>query len=204
MQNKITGINSQREEFLKVYQAIADSLNKKVSDVEYNLFITYLPPDAYGKAIDALKAQLCNRGAYPNVPSVVSILKALGIPIPDELKTPESTVTEISTKIQTAITRWGYTGGDGAVQRYLGRLGWEVVKRSGGWYNLCQTDNFHFEAVIKRLQETCKNLITEGFQDMPFEEEELKTFAETNLKKTYVPGSKLAAVRKELAEMMLF
>ncbi len=51
----------------------------------------------------------------------------------------ESIAIEATTRIVTAISKYGHTNHE-AAKNFIGQLGWEVVKRQGGWNEVCQTD----------------------------------------------------------------
>jgi hypothetical protein len=70
--------------------------------------------------------------------------KNRAFPLPAQIReiiepevSPEGMANEAISRIQEAITRFGYARG-GEAQLFIGSLGWAVVKRFGGWENLCR------------------------------------------------------------------
>lgn len=49
---------------------------------------------------------------------------------------PEDDAREAATRIITAVRTYGHSNADMA-REFIGELGWEVVRLSGGWFNLC-------------------------------------------------------------------
>lgn len=43
---------------------------------------------------------------------------------------------DVAARIEESISRFGYTGHDRA-QAFIGEIGWEVVRQSGGWRHIC-------------------------------------------------------------------
>lgn len=50
--------------------------------------------------------------------------------------TDESKARDLAAKISESIVRFGYSNAE-AAKNYVGSLGWELVRRSGGWSYLC-------------------------------------------------------------------
>ncbi len=57
-----------------------------------------------------------------------------------ELKSDEEIGQEISSRLESAISRFGYTSPDSA-KEYLGQLGWKLVENLGGWVRVCSIDS---------------------------------------------------------------
>lgn len=78
---------------------------------------------------------------------------------------------EVTGRIQRAIVRFGYTNPSDA-QGFIGSLGWEVVKRWGGWPYLCQKlgteiDTTHFSAQSREMVKSIKAYYAAGELDSP-------------------------------------
>ncbi len=50
---------------------------------------------------------------------------------------PDSVAREIASRITEAITSFGWCNGNSA-KNYIGDIGWEIVRRNGGWASICQ------------------------------------------------------------------
>lgn len=53
---------------------------------------------------------------------------------------PDDIGREVSSRVIGAISKYGYTNPDKA-EAFIGELGWLVVKRLGGWVQLCEQIN---------------------------------------------------------------
>lgn len=72
-------------------------------------------------------------------------------PIPAQIRemicpevTPDDQAREIASRITSAISKFGYSRGAEA-REYIGQIGWEIVKRNGGWQPLCEGHGIHFD-----------------------------------------------------------
>lgn len=54
-------------------------------------------------------------------------------------KTDEEIGQEVSSRIEGAITRFGYSNPERA-KEFIGNIGWEVVRQCGGWSRLCEIE----------------------------------------------------------------
>lgn len=57
---------------------------------------------------------------------------------PEQYVSVEALAREVAGRIIGAVTKYGWNNAKEA-QVFIGREGWEVVKRNGGWMQLCQT-----------------------------------------------------------------
>lgn len=67
----------------------------------------------------------------------------------------EDIAREIASRITESITYFGWCNGEGA-RKYIGEIGWDLVRRRGGWMHLCQNhgvtiDPGMFEAQTREL-----------------------------------------------------
>lgn len=64
-------------------------------------------------------------------------------PLPGQIRElikpkPEEEAVEISARIATALSKFGYTNPERA-KEFIGSTGWNVVELNGGWQTMCQT-----------------------------------------------------------------
>lgn len=75
-------------------------------------------------------------------------------------QTDEQLAIDSASRIVQAITKYGYTNPDRA-KRFIGELGWEIVRREGGWENLCERLRDHEIGMFKaQTRELAKSLIS--------------------------------------------
>lgn len=60
---------------------------------------------------------------------------------------------DLAVRIEEAIGRFGYTN-PGSAETFIGELGWEVVKQSGGWSSVCSITEDHLASSRKHWRET--------------------------------------------------
>jgi hypothetical protein len=87
------------------------------------------------------------------------ILKYSGL-IPDD----DKEAREASARIIEATTKIGWPDSKRA-KEYIGELGWEAVKRRGGWESICNEITAENQSIIiGQLREDCKTMIYRGRQ----------------------------------------
>lgn len=69
---------------------------------------------------------------------------------------------EVATVIENCISKHGYPNAD-AAEKEIGELGWEVVKRCGGWVEVCNTEYEQLPSRRKQLRDLAISL-QKGYQ----------------------------------------
>lgn len=90
--------------------------------------VSDLPVEKVLRAIDEW-SRVSKQPRHP-FPAEVRDLAGAGVSLDAE-------ATAAATRIQDAITKFGYMRGTEA-RVYVGTLGWEVVRRFGGWQRVCE------------------------------------------------------------------
>lgn len=112
--------------------------------------------------------------------------KNKSMPLPAQIRdlisptlTPIAQAREILERIKYAITKFGYASGLEA-HRYIGDIGWNVVRRSGGWHAICESDIFSNSSRQAQMRDSIADQITYGaslipkteFKVLPFKPDE--------------------------------
>ncbi len=62
--------------------------------------------------------------------------------------TSKDDAQDVANLVIAAVSKFGYTNPQLA-EEYMGSLGWETVRRMGGWRHLCETLDFKNEGVMR-------------------------------------------------------
>lgn len=80
-------------------------------------------------------------------------------------RTDEEIGQEVSSRIEGAISKFGYTSPDKA-KEYVGEIGWVVVQQCGGWESICEVDYDQLPSSRKQWRDigtiVSKNFFTKG------------------------------------------
>lgn len=114
-----------------------------------DMYIDFLSDLSFEAIMSAIKAY-CLDGRNRHMFNAAQ-LREIVSPVPDA----ESIAKEIASRITESITSFGWCNGEGA-RKYIGEIGWEIVRRKGGWMNICQNhgvtiDPGMFEAQTREL-----------------------------------------------------
>lgn len=113
----------------------------------------------YGKCIDAYAAYRRNpkNRTFP-LPAQIRELVA-----PEQFVSVETQAREISARIVGAIPKFGWCNARDA-QAFIGPIGWDLVKRSGGWRFLCENVGHNMSAttLLAQLRDQLEGTLTYG------------------------------------------
>lgn len=122
---------NKRADISKIIVALAEYYDKILSAQQIAMYVEDLIELEPQELVDAIKR-------YRNDP------KNERFPLPVKLKamigaadSPEDAARDASSRIVAAVSRYGWNNPTQA-RVYIGGLGWEVVRRQGGWLNVCE------------------------------------------------------------------
>jgi len=83
-------------------------------------------------------------------PSISQIIERL----PGHEDLSEAEAIDATNRIFTAVAKYGYTNST-AAKNYIGELGWESVRRFGGWQSLCESSMVGDSSLRAQMRQTC-------------------------------------------------
>lgn len=90
--------------------------------------------------------------AIQNCESFPSLKQLREMAMRGDAQTDNQIGQDIATKIETAISRFGYTN-EKRAEEFLGPLGWAVVEKLGGWARVCEVETRDLTSVRKQWRE---------------------------------------------------
>lgn len=128
----------------------ADICGRQLSDAAIRAYAEDLACHDYPKVIGALKI-LRKKGRFPSIGEVENIISP-------ELSQKDEAL-EISGNIVKAMSKFGWSNPQEA-EAFIGELGWETVKRFGGWRHLCGTINSENQSyLVNQLNQILESMI---------------------------------------------
>lgn len=109
----------------------AEICGRQLSDLAIKAIAEDLGRLPFEETLSAL-SKLRRKGKFPTVAEIEAIAAPTLDPIDD--------AREVSSLIVYAVSRHGWCNPEKA-REHIGDVGWEIVKRLGGWASLCETMN---------------------------------------------------------------
>lgn len=153
----------EKQEFVLVMNDLARSVRKYAPDFtdRENLAAWYTPLKDIpsDRLIEACNFAKSNLDEFPSIAWIIRKCKGT-------TRSDREIGQEISTRIEGAISKFGWTNPKGA-REYMGPLAWEVVQQLGGWSVTTDTLNDHMAQMRKTWREigevVSKNFHESGF-----------------------------------------
>lgn len=118
---------------------------------------------SFSQALDAYSAYRRNskNTRFPIPSQIIDLVKPQ---VNDDALAREAAI-----RIQQAIAKFGYMGGDEA-QAFIGEIGWQVVRRFGGWRYICENHGIElnpltFHAQARDIARTQIEMARAGIMD---------------------------------------
>lgn len=103
--------------------------------------------------------------------------KITRLPLPAQIRnriqpvvSDEDEAREAAARIISAVSQCGHSGGSGA-RSYIGEVGWEVVRRQGGWVSICESmshqNKTHMQAQFRDLALSIIHRSRSGTLELP-------------------------------------
>ena len=131
-----------------------------------NAMVKFIPDsfENYMKAFDEYTKDIRNK-YFPAPASLTPYLR--------KSQSSDGIANEVSSRIRSAISKFGWPS-PAAAREYIGELGWEVVKRSGGWQHLCENlgvtlQPLTFHAQARDLAKSLHESAALGVYDQPIQ-----------------------------------
>lgn len=120
-----------RKQFLEELSALAVLCGENFPPPVIRIYDLVFREVGYLVGVQAVRKAIMNRRSTDRVPSPAD-LRRLGTGEVDDA----DLANEVAGRIVEAIARFGYPS-PGEAEKFVGDIGWYVVRRSGGWQNLC-------------------------------------------------------------------
>lgn len=159
----------------------------EIKELKKGILLTakYYGRDLPGEVITMMADDLSDLG-FSDVLNAYTLYrrdpKNRSMPLPAQIReiiqpvvNPTAQAREIVERIKHAITKFGYASGLEA-HRYIGDIGWNVVRRSGGWHAVCESDIFSNSSRQAQMRDSIADQITYGANLIPKTEFKLLPF----------------------------
>lgn len=161
------------------------SLNRQEVTAYINALLKYCPDTLqnYLRAFHDYTTNIHNKYfPYP----------AMLMPLLRKTQSSDGVANEVASRIRSAISKFGWPS-PAEARAYIGELGWEVVKRSGGWQNLCENlgvtlQPLTYHAQARDLAKSIHEQAALGVYDQPIQIEQK------------IEQNKIVGVVKQLAD----
>lgn len=150
-------IPGDKEEFAKMLLVLATLANISLRPEIIDLYFSELRDLELKSVIGEMRKFARSVSPKTGLPTIDAIRERLQPKLSDE-----DLATELSFKIIESITKFGYCNGDQA-QKYLGPLGWEAVRRLGGWSHFCeQSDETPLSILEKKARDVTELVVAQS------------------------------------------
>jgi hypothetical protein len=119
-------------ELTKILLALAEYYERNLSPSQIAMYVEDLMCLEPEKLIESIK-RYRNDPKNDRFPLPVKLKAMIG-----EAESPDDHARDASSRIVAAVSKYGWNNLEQA-KAYIGDLGWEVVKRHGGWQTLCES-----------------------------------------------------------------
>lgn len=142
--------------FLEMLNTVAALANVSLTKTLVGVYVEELEPVGLERATAALRRYATKTTPRTGLPTVEQIKADLGAAEPSD----ESKARDAVSRIIQAISVHGYNWPERA-QAAVGTLGWELVRRAGGWEAICQEYTYAKEHAVLAAQwrELAKSLL---------------------------------------------
>lgn len=144
------------EQFVKTLTIIADLVGYTLTDEVIALYLHHMQGRDMHRASLALQDMSRSLKPGKGFPSVDDILAAMG----DKSASDEDQARDAAALIIAAVRRFGSIRDTARVEEHVGPLGWEIIKRQGGWHMICdQLTNSNISTMQAQWRDLGKSLL---------------------------------------------
>lgn len=123
---------NKRAEIAKIIVALAEYYSRTLSTNQIAMYVEDLIDLEPQQLVDAVKKyRLDPKNEFFPLP--VKLKAMIG-----QASSPDDFARDAASRILAAVSKYGWNNPERA-RDYVGELGWEIVKRQGGWMNICES-----------------------------------------------------------------
>lgn len=133
---------NKRAEIAKIIIALGEYYSRVLSENQIAMYVEDLIDLEPQQLIESIKKyRLDPKNEFFPLP--VKLKAMIG-----QAQSPDDLSRDTASKIIAAVSKYGWNNPERA-RDYIGDLGWEIVKRQGGWMNLCESLTYDNQGIYQ-------------------------------------------------------
>lgn len=133
---------NQREQISEIIFALGEYYDKNLTQNQIAMYVEDLIDLDATQLVEAIKRYRLDP-KNDRFPLPVKLKAMIG-----QAVSPDDAARDASSRIIAAVAKYGWNNPDRA-RDYVGELGWEIVKRQGGWMNLCESLTYDNQGMLQ-------------------------------------------------------
>jgi len=157
-------------DFFQLLETLGSITSTQLNEFVINLYFEALNPFGLDKVNKVLMAYMMDLDQYGKMPTIRAIKIKLGVvAVSKELQSKE-----VSAKILSAISKFGYTVSVNDtkiddIKKYVGDIGWKVIDLQGGWNAICESVTNANKSTYQAQWRDLALSVLESKREKPFE-----------------------------------
>lgn len=129
---------AEKKLFVRTLQYLAKECNKELNRTHFRVYGLAIQAVGFEWGIKAVEKYILSRRDRDAMPTPRELL-SMALQLKDDNEDP-SNPEEIASRIVGAVRKFGRVNPEDA-RKYIGEVGWQIVKSEGGWSVLCESLN---------------------------------------------------------------